>query len=394
MKLIESRVKKFRNYVDSGELRVEDSITSLIGKNESGKTAFIKALYSIKPDNTNEVQLNVDIDYPRWFKVRDARIQKSEGESLENVPFVEATFSLDIDDINHLSELLGIPISQDAQLSIERYYSGELTAKLVSSEEKLLTSLFESDKLSDNVKNLLNDSIKHEDIIKKLNDAKSIKSEKINKLNDLITHKNNILIEINLERDIKIEELSNLQLDNGLDGNEATTVEESSEDISDSHRIDEIHEEINILDNRINKINEEVNQFNEEIGIINEEIVELNIAITAFDTIQDTLEYLLADEFIESIYEILPTFFYYGSYNTLKGRIDLDVLIHKKESEIDKYDKTVLALLKLVGVSGQELMDENYEIRKAELEAAASEVTRQVLDYWTQNQDLFCRSGY
>lgn len=389
MKLIESRVKKFRNYVDSGELRVEDSITSLIGKNESGKTAFIKALYSIKPDNTNEVQLNVDIDYPRWFKVRDARIQKSEGESLENVPFVEATFSLDIDDINHLSELLGIPISQDAQLSIERYYSGELTAKLVSSEEKLLTSLFESDKLSDNVKNLLNDSIKHEDIIKKLNDAKSIKSEKINKLNDLITHKNNILIEINLERDIKIEELSNLQLDNGLDGNEATTVEESSEDISDSHRIDEIHEEINILDNRINKINEEVNQFNEEIGIINEEIVELNIAITAFDTIQDTLEYLLADEFIESIYEILPTFFYYGSYNTLKGRIDLDVLIHKKESEIDKYDKTVLALLKLVGVSGQELMDENYEIRKAELEAAASEVTRQVLDYWTQNQDLF-----
>ena len=38
------------------------------------KRAFLNALYSLKPDNPNEVNLDVNIDHPRWFKVRYVRI--------------------------------------------------------------------------------------------------------------------------------------------------------------------------------------------------------------------------------------------------------------------------------------------------------------------------------
>lgn len=376
MKLIKARVTKFRNYVDSEELIVEDSISSLIGKNESGKTAFLKALYSIKPDTPSEVKLNVEIDYPRWFKVRDARIQKSEGKSLEDVPFVEAIFSLNNEDLNRLSEIIGIAIPEDTELSISRDYSGKLTADLVSNEEKLIESLFESDIISDEIKKLLSDFENSDEIIKKLDQIRLEKSKKINRVNESKTQKNTELSEINTQKTVKLEELSPLQIDQDLDENTNTSNEEPSEEIdSDFSRVDEI--------------NGEIAEFDEKIGVINGEIAELDTVINAFRKIQNILKYLLPDEHIDSIIEILPKFFYFGSYNTLKGRIDLDLLIDKPEAEKDKYDNTVLALLKLVGVGGQELLDENYEIRKAELEAAASEVTRQVLNYWTQNTDLY-----
>jgi len=390
MKLIKARVTKFRNYVDSDELIVEDSITSLIGKNESGKTAFLKALYSIKPDTPSEVKLNVEIDYPRWFKVRDARILKSEAKSLEDVPFIEAIFSLNNEDLNHLSEIIGIAIPEDTELSISRDYRGELTADLVSNEKKLIESLFETVTIKDEIKKLLSDSTNCIDIIKKLDQPRLEKSEKINGIHELKTQKNTELSDINSQKTVKLEELSSLQTDNDLDGNTNTSNEEPSGEIdSMSSRVDEINGEIAEFDEKIGIIQGEIAEFDEKIGIIQGEIDELDRIINAFRKIQSILEYLLPDEYIDSIKKILPKFFYFGSYNTLKGRIDLDILINKPEAERDKYDKTVLALLKLVGVGGQELLDENYEIRKAELEAAASEVTRQVLNYWTQNTDLY-----
>ena len=49
MKLVSARVRKFRNILDSGEIRFEDDVTVLVGKNESGKTAALNAL-NIVPD--------------------------------------------------------------------------------------------------------------------------------------------------------------------------------------------------------------------------------------------------------------------------------------------------------------------------------------------------------
>ena len=49
MKLIEVNVKNFRNIIDSNTVKIQEDITSLIGKNESGKTAFLHALYRLNP---------------------------------------------------------------------------------------------------------------------------------------------------------------------------------------------------------------------------------------------------------------------------------------------------------------------------------------------------------
>ena len=333
MKLIKSRVEKFRNYVDSEEVKIEDSITSLIGKNESGKTAFLKALYSIKPDNTKEAEINIDIDYPRWFKVRDARQM-----DINEISLIKTCFSLDQNNIDYISKVVGVPLLENTKLSIERTYSGNLKMGLWVDEEEWVKFVLKSDMIKEELKPLISDSVKSEDVIRKI---KALKDEKNGKIENLKT---------------ETDEISN---DNEVN-------EESLEESSGDAEVIE----------------------NEEITKIKGELIELDNLIGSFEKIQNIIKKYLTKEEVSAIYKIVPTFFYFGAYNTLKGRIDLNELISKNESELDKEDQTALALLKLVGVSGQELMDDNYEIRKAELESAASEVTRQVLDYWTQNDDI------
>ncbi|MXV72682.1 ATP-binding protein, partial [Candidatus Poribacteria bacterium] len=45
MKLRKFTVKEFRSIWDSNAIEVDDKVTCLVGKNESGKTALLHALY-------------------------------------------------------------------------------------------------------------------------------------------------------------------------------------------------------------------------------------------------------------------------------------------------------------------------------------------------------------
>ena len=48
MKLIKVRITEYQSILDSNEFKVGD-ITCLVGKNEAGKTALLKALYRLNP---------------------------------------------------------------------------------------------------------------------------------------------------------------------------------------------------------------------------------------------------------------------------------------------------------------------------------------------------------
>ena len=64
MKLIKARVTNYRNIIDSDEVDISD-ITCLVGKNEAGKTAFLKALEGLHSTDKNFEQYDKDQNYPR-----------------------------------------------------------------------------------------------------------------------------------------------------------------------------------------------------------------------------------------------------------------------------------------------------------------------------------------
>ena len=106
MKLKEYRVREFRSVWDSGPISIAD-VTCLVGKNEAGKTALLKALYRLNPLVAEDSKFDVTDDYPR----REVGNYNHEIASKERKPtvVVEARFELSLDDTQAVADVFGIP---------------------------------------------------------------------------------------------------------------------------------------------------------------------------------------------------------------------------------------------------------------------------------------------
>ncbi|HXQ43090.1 MAG TPA: AAA family ATPase, partial [Acidimicrobiales bacterium] len=64
MRLKAAEVENYKLINDTGRFRVDD-LTCLVGKNEAGKTAVLRALHRLKPDDPDESDFDVETEYPR-----------------------------------------------------------------------------------------------------------------------------------------------------------------------------------------------------------------------------------------------------------------------------------------------------------------------------------------
>ena len=64
MRLQSARVENFKLASDTGRFRIDD-LTCLVGKNESGKTAVLKALHRLNPDDPDGRDFEIETEYPR-----------------------------------------------------------------------------------------------------------------------------------------------------------------------------------------------------------------------------------------------------------------------------------------------------------------------------------------
>ncbi len=72
MKLTEFRIENYRNILDSGWIQIDD-ITVIVGKNESGKTSLLKALWKFNP--FHDVKYDLDREWPRGHR-KDKSLDK------------------------------------------------------------------------------------------------------------------------------------------------------------------------------------------------------------------------------------------------------------------------------------------------------------------------------
>ncbi|MEH0822176.1 MULTISPECIES: AAA family ATPase [unclassified Micromonospora] len=84
----------------------------------------------------------------------------------------------------------------------------------------------------------------------------------------------------------------------------------------------------------------------------------------------------------------LPKVQYFDEYSVLPGSVSIERLQNTDEDDLTPGERTALALLRLAGVASEEFAEADYEARKASLEAAANQLTDELFEYWTQNQNL------
>ncbi len=120
------QITNFQSIRDSTEFEIGE-VTCLVGKNEAGKTALLKALYRLNPIRASDADFDTTRDYPR----RDL-VDYEEG--LENgtqdvAQVVRATYALDADCIEAIESMYGVHCLKDRNAIVElrKDYSNEVT---------------------------------------------------------------------------------------------------------------------------------------------------------------------------------------------------------------------------------------------------------------------------
>lgn len=276
MFLKEARVRQYKSVIDSGLVAFERNVTCLVGKNESGKTAFLEALYRLNPLPMSHLQeFNGLRDYPRRTYTRDR-------ESVPGTIAIEATFTLEPDDVAAVEDVFGKDVLSGTDVVIRKNYENEQTWVLPINEQRLVECL-----------------------------------------------------------------VANAGVDASLT-NGVTSVEELVEKLkTQTDPPEAVSSFLRALEGRNHR---------EEIRNI------------------------LAKQ--------LPKFLYFDEYNIMPGRVSIQKLQQTNENQLEPGERTALSLIRLASVQLQEFNGAEYEARKASLEAAANQLTDEVFEYWSQNEDL------
>lgn len=144
MKLSKVRITNFQCIQDSTEFDIGD-ITCLVGKNESGKTALLKALYRLNPINTTDGTFEPMDDYPRE-NLEEYEMEVATGKR-EPAQVVQAAYTLDREEINAIEEVFGHECLKDETptVIIEKGYSNQfILNNLNVNTEATLKHLVES----------------------------------------------------------------------------------------------------------------------------------------------------------------------------------------------------------------------------------------------------------
>mgnify|MGYP001004265690 CR=1 FL=1 len=292
MRLASFQVRTYRNILDSTEVAVQEDVTTLVGMNESGKSAMLDALYRLNPVyDDGFVERD---DYPRWRWKRDGR--KSD---LSKVSPIEATFVLDEADQEALTDALGHGAVTDPSVTVGRRYNGGLWIRVDVDEQRLVDQVLEG---HPNAKSLAQQN----DTLASLRQALSAETEPAS----------------------------------------------ADKDEADDGPTDD---------------QEALQRLNERFGTKDDPGAKARAIIKAR----------------------LPKFFRFASYQNLEGRVDVRTLRTNEDERPGASSKqTARALLLLADTDIDAITDEEFESRTAELEAASSDLSREMKEYWSTNPEL------
>ncbi len=121
MKLRTFRVRDFRSVRDSGEIEVEAGQTCLVGKNESGKTALLQALYRTNPVVEEHARYDPVTEYPK----DDAAdyVESIEDGTGDDALVVECNYVLEDWEAARVEESFGPEVLLSRQLTHRTYYN-------------------------------------------------------------------------------------------------------------------------------------------------------------------------------------------------------------------------------------------------------------------------------
>jgi predicted ATP-dependent endonuclease of OLD family len=111
MKLKRVRITNYRSIEDSEWVDVGD-VTCLVGKNESGKTAFLQALHTLNP-TSGSAKFDETMDYPSRHYASYKRTRDADPADV-----VEAVFELEPAELDQIERVYGKGVLTSAEIAV------------------------------------------------------------------------------------------------------------------------------------------------------------------------------------------------------------------------------------------------------------------------------------
>jgi len=302
VRLASVQVEKFRNVVDSDVFEIQPDVTCLVGKNESGKTAILQALYRLNPAHRTDAFEPLS-HYPRSHLIRDRR----DGVIEDTAP-ITASFDLEPADLAVLEERFGQGTVSGRKVVAQRLYDNQLFADLEDAQPSEAMA----------VRHLVERAHVSPLTAPRLAGAGSFDAVRS--------------VVADLEQAVK----------HPPDGETAPP------------------------------------ELVDDLGKLRDALVQMLGSETGY----------LADAVAAVLKDRLPLIFYFGEYDFIEGRVDLNRLFTTSEQQLTGGERTAKALLELAGDDSESLLNEEYEERKAQLELVSNHLTTEIAEYWTQTRDL------
>ena len=120
MKAVKFRVQNYRNIDDSGWIQL-DQVTAFVGRNESGKTALLKALHKFNPGTPEPY--DALREFPRDRYTSD---YVANGSRDEDWPVCSVSFAIPTELQDKISDLMNGEMEPPSSVTLTRYYDGAL----------------------------------------------------------------------------------------------------------------------------------------------------------------------------------------------------------------------------------------------------------------------------
>ncbi|MCO5279309.1 MAG: ATP-binding protein [Saprospiraceae bacterium] len=290
--LKEVKIAKYKSYLETQVVSIEDKITTLVGKNESGKTAFLEAIAKFNYfEKDPKFQFDVTADYPR------NELKKYQRDN-EPVEVIKCTFEISDELLEEISDDLGADIFKIKSFSYGIKYDGNNTWYDLSANEEVF------------FKNYIKEKEFSAEATEELKGIKSVKA---------------------------------------LESLFGTTQ------------------------------NEEVKKLYQELK---KEYID---KAYKWDNV---IKGYIAKNYLEPNF---PKFWYFDEYFSLPSRVNINRLqSNQTDAELTAEAlKTSKALFELAGIDIAKLVNAStFETFIAELEATSNEITDQIFEYWSTNENL------
>lgn len=290
--LKQAKINKYKSYGNEQVVQLEDDVTTIVGKNESGKTAFLEALAKLNYfTNDSDFEFDEVKDYPR----NELKKYQRAGEQCE--PII-CKFQMDKNTIDEINDDLGNGVLTTDNFTVSSKYGSVRTWYYINCDER---------KYIENLQNELSVSDETKDTLK------------------------------NLKTLLEVTEL----------------------DVSDNEEIKELVAHI-----------------------------KNNIISKAYDWKRKLVDAYIFKNYIAPR---LPRFWYFDEYHSLPSRLNINSVRNEVTSEeLTKQQlDTAKALFELAMIDVDELIDSSsFESFIAELESTSNEITDQIFEYWSTNNNL------